>query len=165
MIDPRANSNEKLIPPHPLPYVSRKALKRIPDYLEPPEKCPNCGNIVFLVNNREIYGREYGDWPYAYRCTDHRGCDSYVGLHPNTDLPLGTLADKPTRDARKTYKAFFFQWQRLNNWSRKQAYAWLAQRLGITIEQCHWGFFSVAQAELAGSICEEALEQMKEVAQ
>lgn len=162
MIDPRANSSEKLIPPPPLPYVSRKALKRVTDWVEPPEQCPNCGEAVFLVNHSEIYGREYSDWPYVYRCIDHKGCDSYVGLHPNTDLPLGTLADRPTREARKKYKAFFLGWQRLNGWSRNQAYAWLAQRMGISTEQCHWSLFGVAQAELAGSICEEALEQMKE---
>lgn len=162
MIDPRAKGQCKIEPPLPLPHVSRKSLMRVTDAMPPPDHCPNCGCDVLLVNNREIYGREYGDWPYAYRCVDHRGCDSYVGLHPNTDLPLGTLANKPTREARKTYKSFFFQLQRARGWSRKQAYAWLTQRMGIPPDQCHWGFFGVAQAELAGSICEEALESMSE---
>lgn len=162
MIDPRASAAEQIEPPRPLPYVSRKALNRVTDYVEPPEQCPNCGNPVELVNNSEIYGREYGDWPYAYRCVDHKGCDSYVGLHPHTDLPLGTLADSFERQVRKDNKAHFLALQKQNRWNRKQAYAWLATRMGIPLSQCHWGFFGVEQASLAGAICEEALEQMNE---
>lgn len=161
MIDPRANSSEKLAPPHPLPYVSRKALKRVTDWVEPPEQCPNCGSPVELVNNSEIYGREYGDWPYAYRCFDHKGCDSYVGLHPNTDLPLGTLADSFERQARKDNKRHFMAWKELNGWTQNQTYAWLASRMGIPAEQCHWGFFGVERANLAGAICEKAIEKFE----
>ncbi|MGU1892195.1 hypothetical protein ACSEO2_29510, partial [Pseudomonas aeruginosa] len=68
MIDPRANSLEKLVPPAPLPHVSRGALKRIKHPQPIPIGCPHCGGLVRLVSNRVIYGREYGDWPYAYAC-------------------------------------------------------------------------------------------------
>lgn len=155
-IDARAASVEKLVPPHPLPYVSRKALKRVKDRVAPPTDCHHCGSMVELVSNAEIYGREYGDWPYAYKCI---GCDSYVGIHPNTDLPLGTLADKDTREARKACKKAFIDFQRASGMSRNQAYAWLAQRMAILKSECHWGMFSVAQAELAGAICKEQLEE------
>lgn len=160
MIDARALSSEKLIPPHPLPYISRKALRRITDLMEPPEQCPNCNGPVELVNNSEVYGREYGDWPYVYRCFDHRGCDSYVGIHPHTDIPLGMLADSFERQARKDNKRHFMTWQELNGWSRKQVYAWLAKRMGIPVSRCHWGLFGVEQANIAGAICEEAIENM-----
>ncbi|MFO6263407.1 hypothetical protein ACLBVP_35510, partial [Pseudomonas aeruginosa] len=63
MIDPRANSLEKLVPPAPLPHVSRGALKRIKHPQPIPSGCPHCGGLVRLVSNRVIYGREYGDWP------------------------------------------------------------------------------------------------------
>jgi len=147
----------KIDPPYPLPHVSRRALARVKDKLPPPEQCPNCGDIVELVSNSEIYGREYGSWPYAYRCTNHRHCDSHVGLHPHTDLPLGSLADRRTREARRACKALFLEWQSFNDWSRSQSYAWLAVRMGLPASQCHWGLFSVSDAELAGAICEEAL--------
>lgn len=156
-IDPRAENREKIEPPHPLPYVSRRALRRVKDALPPPESCHNCGSMVRLVNNAEIYGREYGDWPYAYKCIS---CDSYVGLHPDTDLPLGTLADKATREARKAYKQAFINVQRREGWGRKQAYAWLAMRMGLPVSECHWGMFSVNQAELAGAICIEHMEEI-----
>ncbi len=42
------------------------------------------------------------DWPWVYIC---EGCGSYVGMHPFTDIPLGTLADAATREARKECKA------------------------------------------------------------
>ncbi len=156
-IDPRAHNPEKLIAPHPLPYISRKSLKRVKDALPQPETCHYCGSPVFLLNNSEIYGRSYGDWPYAYKCC---GCDSYVGLHPGTDLPLGTLADRETREARKQYKRAFLDVQRHHEWTRRAAYAWLSRRMGIPEEECHWGMFSVDQAQLAGAICAEYLEQM-----
>ncbi|WP_417329200.1 zinc-finger-containing protein [Halomonas cupida] len=158
-MDPRANSEAKIIPPEPLPFVSRRALRRVTDWMAPPEQCPNCGKVVELVSNSEIYGREFGDWPYAYRCIDHRGCDSYVGLHPNTDLPLGKLADSFERQARKDNKRYFMDVLSRQNWSRNQAYAWLAQRMGIPESECHWGLFSVRQAHMAGAICKEALEE------
>lgn len=105
MIDLRALSTKKLDAPHPLPHVSRKALKRIKDALPKPTACNCCSAPVELVENSEIYnGRSFGDWPYAYLC---RSCGAYVGLHPDTDLPLGTLADKRLRDARKVSKAPF----------------------------------------------------------
>ncbi len=155
--DPRSESNEKIDPPGPLPFVSRRALRRVTDWMAPPEQCPNCGNAVELVSNSEIYGREFGDWPYAYRCIDHRGCDSYVGLHPKTDLPLGKLADRFERQARKDNKRYFMEVLSLHDWSRNQGYAWLAERMGIPKSDCHWGLFSVRQANMAGSICKELL--------
>jgi len=153
--NPQDDIDDKMEAPEPLPYISRKALKRVKDALPTPDDCHYCGSPVFLVNNSEIYGRSYGYWPYAYRCC---GCDSYVGLHPYTDLPLGTLADKETREARKQYKRAFLDVQRREGWDRKQAYEWLAHRMGISSRKCHWGMFSVDQAELAGAICIEHME-------
>ncbi|MFG8677889.1 zinc-finger-containing protein [Pseudomonas aeruginosa] len=107
MIDPRANSPEKLVPPAPLPHVSRGALKRIKHPQPIPTGCPHCGGLVRLVSNRVIYGREYGDWPYAYACTG-TGCGAYVGLHPDTDVPLGICesCEKPAPFLRKDGRAY-----------------------------------------------------------
>lgn len=156
-MDPRANSPEKITPPSPLPYVSRRALRRVTGYMPPPEACRYCGDTVSIVSHTILYGREYGDWPYAYLCDNPR-CDAYVGLHPDTDLPLGILADKRTREARKVNKAIFIELQQSRDWRRSEAYAWLAQRLGIPVKECHWGWFDADRAELAGAICAEHLE-------
>lgn len=154
-IDPRCLVTEKLKPPHPLPFVSRRALKRVRDRLDPPAKCDCCGGKVELVNNCEIYnGRSYGDWPYAYRCV---GCHAYVGLHPQTDLPLGTMADEDTRQARKDTKGPFTELLQKFDGNRDAAYAWLAQAMGIEKKHCHFGLFTAEQCDLAWELIEQRL--------
>ncbi|MFY3305270.1 zinc-finger-containing protein, partial [Achromobacter xylosoxidans] len=78
-VDPRSRSKTQLTAPAPLPYVSRRALARVRDRIEPPKACHCCGGQVRLISNAEIYGREYGPWPFAYLCSQ---CGAYVGLHP-----------------------------------------------------------------------------------
>ena len=147
-VDPRAQATDKLPAPGPLPYVSRRALARVKDRLPAPTRCNCCDGMVELVSNAEIYhGREYGDWPYAYLC---RGCGAYVGLHPNTDVPLGTLADKPTREARKSAKAVFMSLVgHLFKGDRTAGYAWLAAGMRIDPRRCHFGMFTVEQCAQA----------------
>ena len=84
-------------------------------------------------------------------------CEAYVGLHPNTDIPLGPLADKDLRGARKHHKADFLELQRLCGWRRKEAYAWLARKMNIPIEECHFGWFEIEQCEQAGKIARLAM--------
>lgn len=156
-VDPRSKSKEPLTPPKPLPVLSRRALGRVKHPLPIPTDCPCCrGTRVELVNNAAIYnGVSHGDWPYAYLCRD---CYAYVGLHPGTDLPLGTLADKPTRNARNTCKKPFERIWRSGLLERKTAYAWLAREMGLTAEQCHFGLFNIAMCAQARAICEAFLE-------
>jgi len=154
-VDPRAKSEIKLVPQAPLPHVSRRALARVKDRLEPPTDCPHCGECVGLVSNAEVYHREYGEWPYVYLCA---GCGAYVGLHPDTDLPLGTLADAATRDARKAAKQpFRMIVQRRFRGDRGAAYLWLAGRMGIEPKACHFGFFDVRQCSQAATLIRQAL--------
>lgn len=153
MADPRANSPEKIVPPAPLPVVSRHALRRVKDWMPPPTCCPYCNGPVRLVNNSEIYrGREYGDWPYAYWC---QPCDAMVGLHPATDLPLGTMADKELRDARKEAKSLWQRVSSIEGMSRNQAYEWLAKKMGIPKQECHFGHFDLERCEIAYSVCDK----------
>lgn len=156
-LDPRCLVTEKLAPPHPLPFVSRRALKRVKERLAIPRFCNCCGGPVRLVNNMEIYGREYGDWPYAYRC-EH--CGAYVGLHPKTDLPLGTLADRETREARKQKRLFIPLIRDRFNGNRDAAYQWLANGMGIEKRYCHWGIFTAEQCETAARFIAQELRKM-----
>ncbi len=155
--DPRANSAEKIEHDDILPHVSRRALARVTDWAPPPETCNHCNGMVMLIPNSAIYGRSYGDWPYAYACTE---CDAYVGLHPHTDLPLGTLANKEERQARMENKRAFVQLQERLGISRREAYSWLAKELGIEISKCHWSMFGVDTATRAGEACRKTLEKM-----
>lgn len=141
---------DKIPAPGPLHFISRKALKRISSPAPIPESCPYCQGSVELVNHAEVYnGREYGDWPYIYLC---RECNAYVGLHEYTDIPLGTLANRELREARKQEKVHFEAlWY--NRESRTRAYEWLAAEMKIPVSECHWGMFTVEQCREAGALC------------
>lgn len=130
----------------PVPYVSAAAVAKVRDRVPVPDVCPHCGGTVALVNNSVIYGGQaYGRWPWAYLCS---GCNAYVGTHPETDLPLGTLATKPIREARKRAKEQFNSfWQ--GKMSRSKAYSRLAGAMGIPPEKCHFAWFDIAQCEAA----------------
>lgn len=138
-------------PPSPLPYISGQTLRRITDPLPVPEQCPFCGGLPKYVNHADIYGgREYGSWPYALACAS---CDAYVGLHPYTHIPLGTLANKDLREARKRGKSAFIRLVDQRGWLRSEGYEWLARRLDIAIETCHWGWFDLETCGQAELIC------------
>lgn len=124
---------------------SRKATKRVKNPLPVPTECPHCGGACAIVSNAEIYGREFGEWPWAVRCA---GCKAYVGLHPFTGIPLGTLATAPMRAARKRAKAAFNPLWESGDMTRTEAYHWLAGAMGIAnVEECHIGWFDVAQCD------------------
>lgn len=152
--DPRIASETRIVPPAPLPHVSRRALSRVTDRMAPPTECRYCHGPVELVSNDLIYGRLYGDWPYAYRCTP---CDAHVGLHPNTDLPLGILANYTLRRAKSEAKQVWQRLSRLKGWKRREAYVWLAQALEIPKSECHFGHFDEHRCGLALSVCLEEL--------
>ncbi len=156
-MDPRSNSKEKIIPPAPLPHVSRRALAMVGNWMEPPTRCPYCLGKVELVDNSLIYGRRYGDWPYAYRCAG--SCDAHVGLHPNTDIPLGTIAKKELREARTRSKNVFHRMKKTLGRSRSEAYKLLAGKMGLEKEKCHFGWFDEYDCRRAREICIELINQ------
>ncbi len=125
---------------------SRRAIARVLDPLPLPTHCRLCGAECKVVNNSAIYGKPYGDWPWAVLCT---GCGAYVGLHPFTNIPLGTVALRPLRDARKAAKREFNPLWRDGAMTRTEAYTWLAGELGIPVAQCHIGWFEQDQCNAA----------------
>ncbi|WP_422490081.1 zinc-finger-containing protein [Endozoicomonas sp. ALE010] len=128
------------------------AVKRVSNPLPQPAHCHYCGGEVVVVNNAEIYGRSFGRWPWAYRCN---GCRAYVGMHPKTDIPLGTLADAATREARKECKAPFEALHRTGKMTRNAAYQKLADKLGIPKEECHFGWFDTVMCKKAAAAARE----------
>lgn len=166
--DQRYRRVDKIVPPFPLPHVSRASLRRIKDPIAPPVTCPFCGGPVCLDSNDAIYrGKRYGEWPYVYMCEG--SCDAYVGLHPHTDIPLGTLADRQTRSSRKDAKELFFAWLDAMQWGKKDrniAYAKLAEVMQIPIKECHFAMFDQKRCDLAiahlGNMIAEALRDQQE---
>ena len=131
---------------------SRTATARVSCALPVPTICAHCNAPVELVRNSAIYnGREFGEWPWAYLCT---GCRAYVGLHPFTAIPLGTLATEPMREARQRAKAAFNPLWEHGGMTRTEAYAWLAGAMGIAdVEHCHIGWLDYNQCAAVVAAC------------
>lgn len=100
-----------------------------------PEPCPTCGARVILRASR--YG---GFW-----ACEERSCDTLVGAHKGSRAPLGTPADKETRQARiEAHAAFDLLWR--DRWmSRREAYAWLRGAMALSHEDAHIGRMSFEQ--------------------
>ena len=137
---------------------SKKAIARVKDPLPIPTICRYCNGDVRIVGHAAIYnGRTYGEWPWVYRC---ECCGARVGMHPYTNLPLGTLADDKLREVRNICKKPFEQlWQGAGIMGRTEAYRWLAEQLGKSVAQCHFGLFEADECERARTVCEIRLTQ------
>lgn len=123
--------------------------------------CPSRPAAAFHETSNHVYaGRDYGS---IWQCP---GCGAYVGTHPDGS-PLGRLANHELRQHKMAVHAMFDPlWQ---NWKlaypdmragdgktrrlmRARAYAWLAEQMGMTAEDCHVGNFDVDQCRAAVSI-------------
>jgi hypothetical protein len=136
------------------------AVSKVYNFLPEPEECPHCGGAVALVNNCEIYhGKSYGSYPWSYICID---CKAYVGLHPNTAIPLGTLATLPMRKARKKAKTKFIVLTTFVAGGRSIAYKLLASAMGIHQGVCHIAWFDEIQCKHAIKVMDILIEKYKE---
>lgn len=102
----------------------------------------------------------------AWRCSS---CGAYVGCHPGTVDPLGRPAGPETRNARqyvhrvldplwRDAPAFYDKGAKaygIRRAARARVYAWLADRMGLTAEECHTGMFTIEQ-------CREAYRLLKQ---
>ena len=57
------------------------------------------------------------------------------------------------RARRRAHKAFDQTWERLGM-HRSAAYQWLADRLGIPVNECHMACFDVATCDRVVSLCQ-----------
>jgi len=135
---------------------SKTATARVRNPLPAPTKCPFCDQCtVKIVHHDYVYGRVYGEWPWVYMC---KACWAYVGIHPFTNIPLGTLADGALRKARKNCKDPFEQIYLSKKMTRDEAYMGLAEHFGIPKEECHFGWFNIEQCEMARAWSVEVLK-------
>lgn len=113
--------------------------------------CPFCNKPAKWVENKAIYGRNYGKSYMVWWC---RPCDAYVGCHNNSQRPLGTMANFKTRKFRKMAHAVFDPiWKnkgRKN--SRDLTYSRISKVFGY---QVHIGESNVEQCEKIIEWCEK----------
>lgn len=120
--------------------------------------CPYCGSPAKLVGGDTIYPHR-PDLAHKkfWQCAP---CKAYVGCHEagrgqgDGTRPLGRLADAELRQAKMAVHESFDDIWKEGHMRRQEAYAWLADKMGIAVADCHVGMFSVAQCEQAEAICE-----------
>lgn len=85
-----------------------------------------------------------------YRCAP---CAAWVGCHPGSANPLGRLANAELRKAKSAAHTAFDPLWKSKRMRRKEAYGWLAERLGVKKNECHIGMFDVADCKRVVEIC------------
>ena len=113
-------------------------------YEKHPRKCPFCDVKVQYVSNSEIYGKEYGNGK-CYLC---KKCDAYTGVHNNTDVALGVLANKQMRQLKiQCHEIFDKLWK--NSRQRNEMYYKLSEKMNISRKHCHFGHFDTEELKKA----------------
>lgn len=134
--------------------------------------CPACGTAARLTVGAEVHRRKphLAERP-IWKCDT---CpDAYVGCHDGTTVALGTPADKATREARHSLHRWKLDalWQQavalsaysraprnkgvqadIKKTARQRVYAYLADRMGLTVAETHTGLFSSDQCRIASEI-------------
>lgn len=121
--------------------------------------CPYCKRAAtYFESSAPFYqGRDYGA---LWACVP---CDAQVGTHPDGS-PLGTLANKQLRQARRRVKAVFNPlWEdiesaypgiplrrgQIRQVMRTRAYQWLAQQMKLPADECQIAMFDEARCNWA----------------
>ncbi len=112
-------------------------------------KCTYCGREAEWVENKEVYGRNYGDSYMIWLC---RPCDAYVGCHQNTRRPKGSFANKSLRSARREAHSVIDPLWQSGKYARKTVYKRLSEAFGG--EEIHVG-------ESDEKRCKEIIETAK----
>lgn len=105
------------------------------------KKCPYCKGDTKKISQKEVYGKSYSDRIFIC-CVNFPKCDSYVGTHSD-GTPLGRLANKGLRGAKKEAHNYFDKIWKSKIMDRSSAYKWLSKQLKIPSEFTHIGMFSV----------------------
>lgn len=123
------------------------------------EICPYCGSHTRRTQQEEIYGKSFSGNDVIV-CDDYPKCDSYVGCH-STGEPLGRLADKNLREAKKSAHHYFDQlWQKYGL-KRGMAYKYLADELNLPKEYTHIGMFSIKTCNKVRDWAKERISEIE----
>lgn len=110
--------------------------------------CNYCDKPAELVTGTKIYPHIPSLHPFVYWNCDP--CKAYVGCHKKSDAaPLGRLANLELRKAKMAVHAAFDPLWKDGKIKRKEAYQLLADRMGIDVNKCHVGMFTIEQCNLA----------------
>lgn len=106
--------------------------------------CYKCGKPL------EKHPGQYGDY---LRCSGYPACDVMQRVY--NGMPIGIQTDKHLRSLRKKGHVRLKEVRRYYDMGKKESYAWLAGRLRIPVDLCHFGMFNK-------DMCTEALNVMEQ---
>lgn len=98
--------------------------------------CPYCHVPTEYKNSIEVYGVDYG---MIYCCPQ---CGAYVGVHKGTDRAKGRLANAELRRCKIEAHRYFDELYKRGLMTRREAYKWLSDQLGLPPEYTHIGMFN-----------------------
>lgn len=105
--------------------------------------CSYCQKDAQLLTGREVYPHRRD--LYAKLFWVCSPCKAMVGCHPGTEKPLGRLADAALRAAKQKAHAAFDPLWKEGTMKRGDAYAWLADAMGLARGRAHIGEFDLDQ--------------------
>ena len=98
--------------------------------------CGECGAPMVMKTSR--FGKFLG-------CRQFPTCKGTHSVHQDTGQPMGTPADKATKEARiKAHASFDTLWKS-GVLTRQQAYKWMRQTMGLDGKTGHIGAFTKEQ--------------------
>lgn len=101
-------------------------------------RCPYCGSTVVYKSGKEMF-KSCPEGVNYYVCTNYPECDTFIKTMPNSNKPIGTLANKELRMLRRDAHSYFNQLYLSGAMSKEEAYLWLANTLGCPKREAHIG--------------------------
>jgi hypothetical protein len=109
------------------------------DYCHRPAKLVN-GSVLY-PHRHDLVGKKF------WHCAN---CNAWVGCHPRSRKhnqdgtePLGRLANAELRKWKQAAHAAFDPLWKSGDMTRTEAYAWLADALGVSVANMHIGMLDV----------------------
>jgi hypothetical protein len=127
--------------------------------------CPYCGcgsrmvigdfiytNVQYEGKRPKFLGKLY------YQCLSNP--DHFVGTYKDNKRSLGRIADADLRKWKQLgHRTFDPLWKEMGIFATyKEAYLWLAGKMGISLEHTHFGMFTKEQCQIAIQYCNELLD-------
>lgn len=103
--------------------------------MTPRVDCSYCKSPATLVDSSAFNAKSYGP---VWACLP---CEAYVGVHPGTTKPLGTLANRELRNLRVMAHRQFDRLWRERHMTRSQAYLWLKKVFDLSWDEAHIAMF------------------------
>ena len=102
-------------------------------------RCPSCGQKLTLVTGKKLHPYTIEAWKkYFWMCCE---CLMWVGCHPNSKKPLGTVADYELRQLRIECHDLIDPLWKSRQIERRELYDKLSKFLQLPIEETHIGLF------------------------